>query len=452
MSSVAEHWQSRIGFVMATIGAAVGLGSMWRFAYVVGENGGAAFMIIYGLIIALIALPLTIAEISLGRRGATDAVTTFEKLAPRRPLRWLGWAGVVGCIVILGYYVVIAGWALEYFVRSAFGTLGRGDAARYDADFQHFIASPVMPVVWQTVLLTGSGLVVAGGIQAGIERMNSWLMPLLAIITTALAVFAVSLPGAGKGLAFLFAPEWSAFLDAKVWLAALGQAFFSIGLGMSVFVTYGSYLGREVSIPGAATAVVVGDTVFSLIAGLAIFPAVFALGGDPAAGPRLAFVTFPQILGAMPLGWLVGPLFFGLLVAAAVSSIFSLIEVPTSYLVHRRGIERRSAVAVVVVIALLVGLPATLGYGALAWLRPFGLPILDAMDRAASDFLLPIAGLGVAILVGWVLPRHMVLADADLDGPGRLGRLWLWSIRWLAPLAIGAILLGSLGLLARVAE
>jgi NSS family neurotransmitter:Na+ symporter len=440
-----EQWQSRIGFILAAIGAAVGLGNIWRFAYVAGENGGGVFLFTYVCFVILIGWPLVIAEIAIGRRSGGDAVTAIEAAGGSPRWRVGGWLLVVGALLILSYYSVIAGWAVRYFVGALTGGLWDATAQGYGEYFERFIANGIEPIVWQALILAVSAFVVAGGIQQGIERLNMVLMPLLALIVASLAIFSLTLPGSGAGVRFLLAPDWSAFGRPSLYLAALGQAFFSLGLGMAVFITYGGYLGSSTRIPGAAATVVAGDTLFALVAGLAIFPAVFALGGDPAAGPRLAFVTFPQILLQLPGGWLVGPIFFFLLSAAALTSMISLLEVAVTYAVNRLGVPRTRATWGLTGIVLLLGVPSALSYGLLDGITLLGLPVLDAIDQGISNFVLPIGGLLVAGLVGWRMARAHALADADLAG-SRLGPAWLWAVRVLAPAMIVIILVRSLGI------
>ncbi|WP_198375957.1 sodium-dependent transporter [Neoroseomonas rubea] len=435
-----EQWGSRSGLILAAIGAAVGLGNIWRFAYVAGENGGGAFLLAYLLIVLALGVPLVIAELAIGKRGAADAVTAFQVLAPQSVWRHAGWFGVVGAGLILSYYAVIAGWALRYFAVAATGALWDSAAGGFGDSFRQFIAHPLAPLGWQFVMMLAAMLVVAGGVGRGIERVNLWLMPLLAVIVILLAVFALSLPGSAGGVSFLFAPDWASMAKPKVVLAALGQAFFSIGVGMAVYVTYGSYMRREHSVPISAAAVVAGDTAFAFIAGLAIFPAVFAMGGDPAAGPELAFITLPQIFLAMPGGWLIGPVFFFLLSAAALTSMVSLLEVPVATAMHRFRMHRGRAVAAIGGVILLAGVPSALSFGVLDGTTLMGAPILDATDRLVSNLLLPIAGGAVAIFFGWVVPRQVGVTLAEL-GEGPLWRTVRWLLRYPAPALILGLML-----------
>jgi neurotransmitter:Na+ symporter, NSS family len=444
LNKVREQWTSQTGFILATIGSAVGLGNIWRFAYVTGENGGAVFLLVYLAFVAIIGIPLVIAELTLGRRTKADAVSAVELGKPGSRWRYAGWLPVAGCIYILSYYTVIAGWALKYFFGAATGTLWEQASDKYGSFFESFIAQPLQPIFWQALMLLGGVVVVSAGVVKGIERLNLWLMPLLALIVTALAGFALTLPGSGAGLSFLFAPDMSQFGRPQLYVNALGQAFFSIGVGMAIFITYGGYMTDRQPIPASAVLIACGDALFAVVAGIAIFPAVFALGGDPAAGPRLAFITLPQIFLEMPGGRIVGPIFFFLLCAAALTSIVSLIEVPVAALIGRLAVPRRQATMLVGGLSLVFGIPSALGYGLLSDWQVIGLPILDAVDYLGSNVLLPIAGLLVALSVGWRLRGREATLGAGLSGP--LGQLWLWLIRVIVPAAILLILVTSMAL------
>ncbi len=440
-----EQWGSRTGFILATIGAAVGLGNIWRFAYIAGENGGAVFLFLYLVFVVLIGLPLVVAELALGRRGQGDAVAAFEANGRQSAWRYAGWIAVVGAGLILSYYSVIAGWALKYFLGALSGGLWQSAAGGLGAYFDGFISGTIEPIFWQFVMLASAAIVVAGGIKGGIERINFWLMPLLAAIVLLLAVFALTLPGSSKGVSFLFAPDWSALRRPAVYLNALGQAFFSLGVGMAVFITYGSYLNRNISIPGAAATVAIGDTLFAVVAGLAIFPAVFALGGDPAAGPRLAFITFPQVLLQLPGGRWLGVVFFLLLSIAALTSMISLLEVPVAVASHRLGLSRPRAVVIITTAIFAIGIPSALSYGVLDAWKLGSQPILDAIDHAVSNFLLPLCGLSAALFVGWRLLPAVAKEAANLTTTS-VGTLWLWLLRIGVPATIAIILMKSLNL------
>lgn len=440
--SAREQWGSRRGFVLATIGAAVGLGNIWRFSYVAGENGGAVFLFIYLICVLLVGLPLVIAELALGRRAQGDAVAAFEFADNGSPWRWLGWVGVAGAILILSYYAVIAGWALKYFVGAATGSLWSAAEAGFGSFFNKFIADRGEPIGWQAAMLAAAMFTVAGGVQHGIERINRWLMPVLVIIIGLLAIYALSLPNAGAGVRFLFAPDWSVLGNPSVYIAALGQAFFSLGIGMAVFVTYGSYMPRTFPLPSSAAAIAFGDSLFAIIAGLAIFPAVFAFGVDPTAGPELAFITLPQVFLGMPGGKAVGAVFFALLSLAAFTSMVALLEVPVALAVHRLNLRRWTASAVVGTLIFVVGVPSAMSFGILAEFKIGRHGILDAIDAGVSNFLLPVGGVLVAAFVGWRLKQSDTLSEADLAGH-RFGMVWLWLLRILVPATILTIVLQS---------
>ncbi len=441
-----ELWASRYGFVLASIGGAVGIGNIWRFSYIAGENGGAVFLFVYLGCVLLIGIPLMIAELAVGRHAQGDAITAFEGAPKSTPWAVVGWLGVIAAALLLSYYAVIAGWALKYFVGAATGTLWSAAGSDYGGYFRQFISDRGQPLAWQAATMALAMFIVAGGIRDGIERASKALIPLLAVIIIALAVFSLSLPGSRAGVSFLFAPDWAALGRPGVYVNALGQAFFSLGVGMAFFVTYGSYMPRSFSLPASAVIVAVGDTMFALIAGLAIFPAVFALGGNPAAGPELAFITLPQVFLEMPAGHFIGAVFFFLLSAAAATSMVALLEIPVAALAHRLQWHRWSATAAMGLFVFLIGVPSALSYGLLADVRIKSWGILEAIDHGVSNFLLPTIGVLTALFVGWRLERTMALTESDF-GESRLGRAWLWLVRVLVPVTIAGVLLQSTGAL-----
>ncbi len=435
-----EHWGSRTGFILATIGAAAGLGNIWRFSYVAGESGGAAFFLVYLVCVLVICLPLVVAELGIGRRTQGDAVAAFEALAPGSAWFAAGLLAVSAAFLLLGYYGVVAGWALKYFAGAVSGTLWRVADTAHGAHFARFAAHPWQPVLWQALMTAAAVLVVCGGVRRGIERANRVLMPILALMVLGLAIHGLSLEGAGRGLAFLFAPDWSALAKPEVYLAAVGQAFFSIGIGMALYVTYGGYLARAQRIPGAAGAIVAGDTLLAVTAGVAIFPAVFAFGLDPAAGPELAFITLPRLFLAMPGGAVLGAVFFFLLTVAALTSMVAILEIPTAYFIRRFRLPRHRAAAGIGFAGFLLGVPAALGFGPLAQMTVGALDILGAMDFLVAGLAMPIGGLAVALFAGWRWGRARALEGSDL-GDGALGRVWLWLLRLVVPALIALVFL-----------
>lgn len=344
MTTSREIWGSRHGFILAAIGSAVGLGNIWRFSYVAGENGGAAFLLIYLFFVIVIGAPILIAELAVGRRGQGDAASVFSTIAPRSAWVAPGLIAVASSFLILAFYAVISGWVLKYFAGAATGLLWQVSGTDAGGYFKRFVSNWEEPIIWQAAVLMVTMFVVVGGIQRGIERFNRILMPMLVVVVLGLAVYSLSQDGANKGVAFLFTPKWALLLSPEIYLAAMGQAFFSLGIGMGIFITYGSYLPGHFQLPTMAGTIIFGDALFAILAGLLIFPAVFAFGLDPKSGPKLAFITLPQIFFVMPAGKIAGLLFFGLLVAAAVTSMVSLLEVPVAYLMHRFKMRRWAAV------------------------------------------------------------------------------------------------------------
>ncbi len=441
-----EQWQSRGGFILAMIGAAVGLGNIWRFSYVAGENGGAAFILVYLVCVFLIGAPIVIAEIAIGRHTQGDAILSFRAVAPERVWVLAGVLGILGSTLVMAFYFVIAGWAFKYFFGAVTGALWRLAGEEYGGYFEDFIAEAWEPVAWQFLVMILAVLVVSRGVQGGIERFTRVLMPLLATIVVGLAVFSVAQEGSAEGLRFLFAPDWALLKTADIYLAALGQAFFSLSIGMAVYLTYGSYLAGHHRIPGAAAMVIAGDTFIAIAAGVAIFPAVFAFGLDPASGPRLVFITLPQIFLAMPAGALIGAVFFFLLGASALSASVSGIEVPASYVMRRFRLRRPAASLAVGLTIFALGVPASLGYGLWNEVRWEDRLILESLDYVVSNVVLPSSGLLTALFVGWRWDKAIALKESDF-GDTALGHAWLWLLRLAAPLFIALIFLRAVGLI-----
>jgi NSS family neurotransmitter:Na+ symporter len=440
------QWRSASGFVLAALGSAVGLGNVWRFSYVAGENGGGAFVLAYLVAVLALGIPLLIAELAIGRSARADAVAAFARVTPDMPWRWAGWPGVAACITILAYYPTIAGWVANYLWRFIVQGVGAPGTMDHAAQFRDMLSDPVQAMGWQAFVLATGAAVVALGVARGIERASRILMPLFAILLLLLALHGLTLDGAGQALRFLFRPEWSALLETRTWLAAIGQAFFSMGLAMGILVAYGGYLPGSQRLVPMTLAVAAGDTAVSLVAGLMIFPAVFTYGFDPAQGTTLVFAVLPEVFAAMPLGHTVAVLFFLLLLIAALTSVMALLEVPVSILLARLGWARWRAAAFVAVAAFLLGLPAALD----AWMPPGWLagdrPVLDRLDLLASDILLPLSGIAIAIVAGWRWNRAEALRATGIASP-RTAALWLWSLRVALPTAIALTIVRGLGLL-----
>lgn len=438
-----ERWGSGKGFLLAALGSAVGLGNIWRFSYVAGENGGGAFLLVYLGMVFLVGVPLLLGEFALGRSTQRESAAAIEVLAPASHWTRVGLLGVVVASLILTYYAVIAGWVLKYLVLYLRDTTQEFAAAGFAPAFHNFIAHPIEPLAWQLVVMALTMLIVARGVERGIEAISMLLMPALGLLLLALAIHSATLPGFQRGVAFLLVPDWAVLTQPKIYLAALGQAFFSIGLAMGVMVTYGSYLTQSHRLPGAVVIIALGDTLFAVIAGLVIFPAVFSFGLDPAQGPALAFIVLPEVFSQMKGGALVGTTFFVLLTIAALTSAVSLLEVPVAYAMHRFGWSRKLASVGLGSLIFMLGVPASLGFGPWAGLKAMGgRGILDAMDFVAVNILLPLNGLLIALFLGWIWRRRDALAACDLH-ESRLGRFWHFSVRYTVPLLVAVVLVRS---------
>ncbi len=440
------RWSSGTGFALAALGSAVGLGNIWRFPYVMGEYGGGAFLVAYLVAVAVLGWPLVMAEIAIGRSTHADGVAAYERLAPSRPWRWAGWLGVSACVMILAYYPVVAGWVGQYLVLALQDGLAVSEGVTQAARFQVMVADGPASVGAGLAVLLVSALIVGAGVSSGIERSSKVLMPLFAVLLLGLAAYSLSLPGASEALAFIFRPEWAALAKPVTWLVACGQALFSIGLAMGILVVYGSYLDDGAAVPGLTLALVIGDTLVALLASLAIFPAVFAMGMAPAQGPGLAFVTLPEVFAHMPGGTLAGVVFFLLLLIAALTSVVSLLEVPVSLLVARRAWGRHKAVVVTALVGVLIIIPVALGEG-WSWLQHAGWQTpLSVADTVSSLVLLPLSAISIALVVGWRWRADAAGRVAGLP-EGMASTLWWLSLRWLVPVLLAIILVtGVFGL------
>ncbi|MFO7314168.1 sodium-dependent transporter [Rhodothermus marinus] len=438
------QWGSRVGFILAAAGSAVGLGNFWRFPYVTGQSGGAAFVVIYLACVALVCLPYLFAELVLGRHTQKNPLGAIRTIRPGSPWVLVGGLCVLTGVFILSYYAVIAGWTFGYIFKNLlFAHL----------DFGHFIASPWIVVPLFALFLGLTMLVVFGGVEEGIERWSKVLMPLLILLMLVLIVRSVTLEGAEKGLAFYLKPDFSK-VTGEVVVAALGQAFFSLSLGMGAMITYGSYLSKREDVVVAGSYVALFDTLIALMAGFMIFPAVFATGHDPASGPALVFIVLPEIFQALPLGNLIGALFFLLLSIAALTSTVSLLEVVVAYFVDERRWSRKKSVWTVGALTFLIGLPSALSQGTVAglsnmdWL--FGQDgllgqhdFLSIMDAIWGNLSLALGALLISIFVGWVWGADRAAEELQRGSrvtPG-LVRTWRFFIRYVCPVVIFIILL-----------
>ncbi|MEC3882995.1 sodium-dependent transporter [Halobacillus litoralis] len=442
-----EQWGTKLGFMLAAMGSAVGLGNIWRFSFVAGNNGGGAFLILYLLFVLLIGVPLLLTEVSIGRKAESDVVGSFQKLAPKTPWYLTGFFGIASAFLILGFYAVVAGWAIFYFWNYINGSFFTSPEVGYDGAFGQFISHSWHPIAWTALFMILTIVIVLSGVKKGIEAANKIFMPLLAIILIGLAFFSLSLDGASEGLKFLFQPDWTAFSNPSIYIAALGQAFFSLSLGMGAMLTYGSYLKKENKLPSATLGIGIMDTFFAVISGVVIFPAVFAFGIDPSSGPPLVFITLPSIFEQMPFGGIIGLVFFFALILASLSSSVSILEVPTAYFMRAFGWTRFATSVLVGSIMFVLGIGVSLGFGLWSGVTPIGdLNILDSMDYIASNILLPLGGLSMALLVGWYFKKSEALEATDMKN-GLLGNLWFTIIKFIAPIMIIVIFLNQIGVI-----
>ncbi|SMC23476.1 neurotransmitter:Na+ symporter, NSS family [Andreprevotia lacus DSM 23236] len=443
-----DGFTSTFGVLVATLGSAVGLGNIWKFPYLTGTNGGAGFLLVYLLATLLVGLPVMIAEIMLGRTARANAVSTFAQLAPRQPF-WqsIGYMGLVAAVLILAFYTEVAGWVFSYIVKALAGQLQFSDPHSAAGTFQSLVSSPMQALLWQWLVLAFTGGIIMLGVSKGIEAVTKRLMPLLFLLLVLLCIRSLTLPGAMGGLTFLLKPDFSKITTGVV-LTAMGLAFFKLSIGMGTMITYGSYFRAEQNIPATALRVMLADLSVSLLAGLAIFPAVFAFGFAPSAGPSLVFMTIPAVFHSMPGGSIFMALFFLLTAIAATGAILSILEVPVAMLTERLGWSRRKATILSIVTIAVLGVPAALSQSSTADWKLFGLNAFDLFDFISSNILLPLGGILIAVYVGWVygLPRLQAALgnDGQLQNSGVI-RLVHVLARYVAPLLITVILLKGLG-------
>ncbi len=439
-----DHWQSRLGFILATAGAAIGLGNIWRFPIVATQNGGGTFVVVYILLVLLVGVPAVMAEVALGRHCQRNCLGVFRMLTPCSKWPLVGALGVATSFLILSYYSVIAGWATGYVFLAASGRLASLGSESLARTFQALAAEPATAISFHLAFMAMTVAVVILGVARGLERWNRILMPGLFLILLVLLVRVWTLPGAAAGVAWFLRPDWSHLGPGTV-LKALGQLFFSLSLGMGALITYGSYRGRNSDIPSTSGWVVAADTMVALLAGLTIVPALFAFGLPMEAGPSLTFVAIPAVFNALPAGGLFGTIFFVMLVIAALTSSISMLEVVVAALAEERRMPRRAAAVLAGTAAFLLGIPSALSQGPWNDMRLAGMPLLAAADFLASNILLPLGGLLTAVYVGWVWGARSA-ADEILQGADRfpLGRLWPAAIRYLVPAAIAVVMVTGL--------
>ncbi|MCW9014330.1 MAG: sodium-dependent transporter [Gammaproteobacteria bacterium] len=452
-TSIHGQWSGRMAFILAATGSAVGLGNIWKFPYIAGENGGGAFVLIYLLCIAVIGIPIMMAEVMLGRRGRQSPINTMATLAAEngRPAIWagLGWMGVIAGFLILSYYSVIAGWALSYVFRAASGMFEGVTSDGVSSIFGQLVSDPEKLLAWHTIFMVATMVVVARGVQHGLEKTVRFLMPLLFLLLLILVFYAATTGAFLEGLSFLFSPDFSKITRGSI-LTAMGHAFFTLSLGMGAIMVYGSYLPKDTSIAKTSIIIAAADTVVALLAGMVIFPIVFANGLEPGSGPGLIFKTLPIAFGQMEAGILIGTMFFALLVFAAWSSAISLIEPAVAWLVENRGMNRIYASVWVGIVTWLMGIVTALSFNVWAFEFEFAgekktAGMFDVLDIATANIMLPLGGLMIAIFAGWLMYQQSSKDELNMTESGY--NLWLFLVRFITPFAVMIVFLNVIGVL-----
>lgn len=444
------QWSSRFAFILAATGSAVGLGNIWKFPYIVGQNGGGAFVIVYLCCVIGIGIPIMMAETLLGRRGRHSPINSMEILTKEAKAdpnwHYLGWMGVIAGFLILSYYSVIAGWALAYTGKAFFGSFFGENAAGIATLYDSFIASPWQQVFWHTVFMVATMAIVVRGVESGLEKAARFFVPILFVLLILLVGYAMSKESYYfQSLHFLFSPDFSKLSSDSV-LVAMGQAFFSLGLGMGAIMMYGAYLPKDISIAKTSMLIAGADTLVALLAGIAIFPLVFANGLTPADGPGLIFKTLPIAFGNMFGGWLVGILFFVLLFFAALTSAVALIEPAVTWLVETHKFDRYKACVWAGSATWALGVAVALSFNVWSELKLFGHNLFGLLDYLTSNLMLPIGGFCIAVFAGWIMQQEHSESELALTQP-QFYAMWKFSVSYLAPAAVFLVFLHVVGVI-----
>ena len=446
------NFGTKIGVVLATAGSAVGLGNIWRFPYMTGHDGGAAFIMVYLACVLVLGIPGMVAEFVVGRHGAANAARAYTRAGGSKAWGAVGFIGALTSLIILGFYSVIAGWCLQYLFASVMGNIN-GDATYVQEYFKKFSSSPIEPVVWTIAFIILTHLVVVRGIRKGIEKVSNILMPTLFILLLVIVAASCTLPDAGKGINFLFKPDFSK-IDHQIIFDGLGQAFFSLSLGTACLCTYASYFNPQTHLARSAVEIALLDTFIAVLAGLMIFPAAFSVGVTPDAGPSLIFITLPnvfhQAFSAVPVvGYVISVMFYALLVFAALTSTISMHEIGTAFFHEELHAPRKRAAWVLTVVCSVIAVICSLSMGACPSLRLLGLDILDFCDKLTAQYMLPTGAFLTCLFVGWVVPRHIVRQEYTNGGTlsGTFYRAYLFAVRYVCPFAIFMVFLHQLGIL-----
>ena len=450
-----ENFGSKMGAILAAAGSAVGLGNIWRFPIETGQNGGAAFIIVYIGCVLLLGIPIMMSEFVIGRHTHTNTAGAYRIMAPGTAWKWVGRLGVLSGFVILSYYSVVAGWTAEYTILAVSNSFDGKTTADFPSIFANFVSNPWKPLLWLLAFMITTHFIVVRGVKSGIERFSKIMMPALFVIMIVLTACSVMLPGAREGLHFLLKPDFSKITGTVV-LNAMGQAFFSLSLGLGCLCTYASYFGPDTNIGKTALNVSLIDTMVAIMSGFIFFPAVFNAGytlNSSDIGPSLLFITLPnvfqQAFGSIPaLSYIVSVLFYFLLVVAALTSTISMHEVVTAYVSEEFNMPRRKAATIVTIACSLVGVVCSLSFGPFQDVKLFGMSIFDLFDYVSSNIFLPVGGMFISLFAGWYLDRHLLRDEITNGNTLRAPyfRVVIFILRYIAPVAIGIILLNQLGI------
>ena len=445
-----NHWSGRLGFILAAVGSAVGLGNIWKFPFITGMNGGGAFVLVYLVAILICGLPILMAEFVIGRHSQCDVVGSFKSLTPKSTFwKWIGWVNLAVAFVILSYYGVVAGWTLDYLFKSISFSFNSQGPEAIAGMFGELVTNPTKQLAWLTLFMGLCLTAVSSGVKKGLERWNKVLMPTLFLLIFLMAIYALTTSGAKEGLMFMLYPDFSKLTVSGV-LEAIGHSFFTLSLAMGAMITYASYMDKNEPIYPVAIRIALLDTIVAIVAGIAIFPIVFSVGMEPSAGPGLIFKTLPQVFATIPFGSYLAIVFFVLLAFAALSSAISLLEVLTAFMIDEKKFDRKKATIFMTIAVYIVGIPSALSYSILGDVKLLnGMEVLDSLDYIVSNYMLPTGGLLIALYTGYILDKKIAKAEITDEGRNYLTifNVWFFTIRYVAPVAMVIVLLTKMGIL-----
>lgn len=442
-----DNWSSKLGFILSAAGSAIGLGAIWKFPYTAGTHGGAVFFLLFLFFTFLVAAPILVAEFAIGRHARHSAIQAFRRIMPGSAWPLVGWMGVITCFVLLSFYSVVGGWVVAYVWYALTGRLSTD--TDFGAFFTALISNPTEALIFQAIFMVATIWVVRSGVSAGIEKANKYMMPALFIMFILLAIRSLSLDGAMAGVKFLLTPDWS-YLNAETALGALGQAFFALSLGVSAMITYASYLQNDSDLIRNANVIVWMNLLISLLAGLVIFPAVFALGFQPNQGPGLIFAVLPAVFAKLPFGMALFAVFMVLVLFATLTSAFAMLETTAAAVIGDRTEKRASYTLAIGIAVFIVGIPSALSFSSLADVKLIGdRGIFDTLDYLVSGWSMPLGALFIGIFVAWAWKRDAVHTEVMTGSnlPPWIFATWMFLVRYIAPIAILAVFLQGIGLL-----